>query len=293
MLWRTGLTVGLCALTALLGSPGLGLQGALTVAVFLLVGLPHGSLDHLVARRAFGVTPTLLYSGYLAIAALAWLAWWVAPVPALLGFLMLSAWHFGEGDVRGLRVRAGLGPVLILSRGLLIVGSLLWAWPSMAPDMIGMRLDGFVRTPATPFLLGGQHALVVLAVVQEDARQRARLAAEAFVLAAWLWIAEPLFGFTAYFGLWHSWDHLRVLGSALADETGQHWTGLWSRSFPNALVSALGLCVLVAAGVSLVDGEAWFAAGLAGLGAIATPHLVLVEAWRWRSVAATGASEPS
>ncbi len=69
-----------------------------------LIGVPHGSSDFVVAHRALKSTlarawlPVFLV-GYLAIVAAVLFGWFVAPLPTLLVFIILSGAHFGHGDL--------------------------------------------------------------------------------------------------------------------------------------------------------------------------------------------------
>jgi lycopene beta-cyclase len=68
---------------------------------FLLVGLPHGALDHLHLlphKKLNHILPYLLL--YLALGTTVFALWFVAPYVALLFFLIYSAWHFGQADLQ-------------------------------------------------------------------------------------------------------------------------------------------------------------------------------------------------
>jgi Brp/Blh family beta-carotene 15,15'-monooxygenase len=71
----------------------------------LLFGLPHGAVDHLVPGRLLGrggyaprpllavlAVYTLLGGAYL-------LAWYLAPVASAVGFVLMTWFHWGQGDV--------------------------------------------------------------------------------------------------------------------------------------------------------------------------------------------------
>lgn len=78
----------------------------------VLVGLPHGALDHLVPSRLRGEPATrrslaavgLLYAvlggGYAA-------GWFLAPAACFVGFVLLTLAHWGQGDVHALVALAG------------------------------------------------------------------------------------------------------------------------------------------------------------------------------------------
>jgi hypothetical protein len=86
---------------------------SLGILVFMLflIGIPHGALDG-YGHAMVCVCPNLFlkYSGIMAIVLLFWAA---SPIVGLLAFMLYSAWHFGETDMR----EWGL-PSAVLSYGL-------------------------------------------------------------------------------------------------------------------------------------------------------------------------------
>jgi len=87
----------------------MGLQAALPqyaqpislgILVFMLflIGIPHGALDGYGHANGMRLPKFILrYSGIMAIVLLFWAA---SPIVGLLAFILYSAWHFGETDMR-------------------------------------------------------------------------------------------------------------------------------------------------------------------------------------------------
>lgn len=81
-------------------------QVAYFIIMIVMTGIPHGALDHVIAKanaerekKSFSIQ--LFLSRYL-IATLAYgLCWAFFPSFSLLVFLVISAWHFGETDIAG------------------------------------------------------------------------------------------------------------------------------------------------------------------------------------------------
>lgn len=80
----------------------------LTVFLILLIGIPHGAIDHVLYENCARNLPRksgihiaadhilYFYWNYLMIMAI-WAAVWITiPEAALLSFLVVSAYHFGE-----------------------------------------------------------------------------------------------------------------------------------------------------------------------------------------------------
>ena len=151
--WLTWLPVGLMSglLLLFLLLPDVVRAAALPIAVTgALVGIPHGAVDHLLpawwaappagtrgrSRRARSTRLGIFVIAYATVASGALTALLIVPTPTLVLFLILSAVHFGRGEVVTSAERAGR-PVptawadwpVALAHGLAVVGPLLWARP--------------------------------------------------------------------------------------------------------------------------------------------------------------------
>jgi lycopene beta-cyclase len=65
----------------------------------VIVGIPHGAVDHLIESGRWGSknTPEFI-AGYLSKGIAMAVFWYIFPQAALLIFLIFSAWHFGQAD---------------------------------------------------------------------------------------------------------------------------------------------------------------------------------------------------
>ena len=76
-------------------------QLLLGAAGFLLVGIPHGAIDHLLKNGSlqWKIEPGFIVR-YLGTAASYLFFWLISPQLALILFLLYSAWHFGQTDLQ-------------------------------------------------------------------------------------------------------------------------------------------------------------------------------------------------
>ena len=66
----------------------------------VLVGIPHGAMDHILLQGK-GVKPTFSLGfilSYLLKGAMMFFIWWLSPDAGLWLFILYSAWHFGQAD---------------------------------------------------------------------------------------------------------------------------------------------------------------------------------------------------
>ena len=86
-----------------------GLESSYSILLFLVVmlsiGIPHGSVDHIIAfinpeARKFSNRLTF-YIIYISLILLNILIWIISPFIGLFVFLIISCYHFGETQVIG------------------------------------------------------------------------------------------------------------------------------------------------------------------------------------------------
>lgn len=228
--------VGITAVGAVLVlavvAPGPAERSALPVAVVgALLGIPHGAVDHLVpwwwgsapagggTRRGRARTACVFagfVSVYVVIAGLALAALLLAPTPTLLAFFVLSAAHFGRGEVVASAERAGRptpGPaadwLVAAAFGVGVVGLLLWARPADTDPLLGPLspwiAEMVVRT--RPVAVVTVAVVVVIGLVVLLRARRRLEAAELALVVGTFAVAPPLAAFGVYFGAWHALRH--------------------------------------------------------------------------------------
>ena len=293
-----------------LAAPAAAAAVAVPVAVVgALLGIPHGAVDHLVpwwwgptaspgagtpgqpahlSRRGLG----LFAVGYAAFAALALAGLLLFPTPMIAAFLLLSAAHFGRGEVVTSAERAGRRTPGLLhdwpvasAYGLVVVGPLLWSTPP--------RTDPFLR-PLSAWLADavlrsrGPGLVVVAGAVAVGLglllRSRRRVeAVELMLLGVTFAIAPPLAAFGVYFGCWHAVRHTgRLLDLAQRQCTRAGSSeGSWSPAVALVARASIGPTLIA---ISVVGGL-WWARDLASLQAevavllaLTFPHAAVVWA---------------
>jgi len=282
----------------------------------VLLGLPHGALDHLVPTRmgwawAQRLGPVLLYNLlYAGVAALLLLTWSTLPLLAFWSFLAVSLLHWGQGDLHFLeaslgRTREGWwsAPLTLLARGSLpILVPLL-----VFPDWFQRLLQGATRIfspDALPHALlsgvwpGG--LLVALGLVltgyavdtfRSSPRPLLELGEAGLLLLLFTTVPPPL-AIGGYFTLWHSWRHLgrlQALFHPLQPAGGTPPAAGFGR-FALLFVPITVLALLLLGGLyawaapQIHDAERFAALYLALIAALTGPHALLVALMDFRRV---------
>lgn len=284
---------------AVIFSPSALVQLPLLAAGVAVFGIPHGALDHLLGRRLllprFGRwwIPVFL-AAYLGLCLAVILAWSWRPAAALAGFLLLSAVHFGLGDVRRELSGRALYFLEVLTRGALPLTLPLLAHSKEVAVLFGWLVGPAVApTPATVFGLA-QGAALVLApaflwtlghhlrgLASERRALHRGVLVELAAIGAVGVLAPPLISFLVYFCVWHSLRHTLETASEL------HPAG-FRRALPlfamlAAPLTAVTLVLAVAAWAILrTSGMAADPATVQvlfiGLAALTVPHMALCAA---------------
>ena len=290
---------------------------AVLIVGAVLFGLPHGAVDYLVPARAAGSRPirSLVAVGglYLVFGGAYAALWFLAPAVAAVGFLGLTWYHWGQGDLHALVALAGADHLRTRRRRIATVavrGGLPMVVPLLAfPDRYRAVVASFVApfagsrsllavlfaTEVRLALGGGLAALTVaaLAVGRDGTDPRGwRLeAAETGLLWVYFAVAPPVLAVGVYFSLWHSVRHAAryalLDGNAGGDRecppvVGEFTCGpalaRFARDAAPATVAALALLGVLAALVPVppASTDGWIALYLVLVAVLTLPHAVVV-----------------
>jgi Brp/Blh family beta-carotene 15,15'-monooxygenase len=230
----------------------------LAVSIILL-GLPHGAVDHLAIARAEGeaadlAAMTRVFAIYTVVGMVYAISWFLAPAVAFVLFILVTWFHWGQGDLFALvklentdhihSVPQRVGTVLV--RGGLPMIVPLIAFPewykTVATDIIGLFAPDHVRVLEPAFradvrlvLAIGFSTLIIWTLAvgygRADTARSWRLdAAETVGLSVYFALVPPVLAIGVYFCVWHSLRHIVRLmlldeETKVALETGEFCTG--------------------------------------------------------------------
>ena len=229
-------------------------QLAVLLGGMVLVGVPHGAFDHLVARPL--LQPRLgrqwwvpFNAAYLGLAGLIGLAWWLVPAPMTAVFLAASIVHFGLGDGED-----GLAPAAVPRWvAVLVYGAVPVLLPvALHPDAAAPVLAGLAGVPEPAMVDVLRRAVWLLPVwagafagVLWLAWRQGLGVAERLLTAAAFILLPPLLAFGLYFSAGHAMRHVLRLGAWHAPNDGRAaarwlaWTLLPAAAATSAVIGAL------------------------------------------------------
>ncbi len=241
------------ALSIVLSIGGWAWGDAATVVAVggLLIGLPHGAVDHLAptmrGHRLRARQLLVLLTSYVVLAAAAWAVLRSAPGFGLAALLVLSLLHFGAGEATFLRLRgARAGAGVALATG----SAVIWLPLSLNADAVAPYLHLMVpswsgRTAAPVAMATSVAALLLVAAVAAVAvhRHQAAVVIDLLLLTALAVFAPPVVAIATYFGAWHAVRYTAVM---LGDEEASRGPGAVVRLARRAVLPTLAaLTVLV------------------------------------------------
>ncbi len=190
-----------------------GLESSYSILLFLVVmlsiGIPHGSVDHIIAfinpkARKFDSKP-IFYLVYLSLIVFNIILWVISPVLGLLVFLIISCYHFGETQVIGYNTTDNkilnfvIGANILLSlflNNILELQEILYILPQFA----SLDLSAFDSV----FFLLISVAILMLSIVNFEIKRKVPLYAEITILYMVFFHTDLLTSFALYFGFCHS-----------------------------------------------------------------------------------------
>ncbi len=254
----------------------------------LLLGIPHGAVDHVIAGSAVGLRGgrawLLRFVGaYVLLAAIIAVTWWLLPVLSLIAFLIVSAIHFGVGDADD------ADPLAIAAHGATPIVVPVVAHPAATADIFAVLTSvdaADVRTVCGGLALPLGVLWTLLATAFVLRSRDIRSAAELAIIAASGVLLSPLISFVVYFCFWHSPRHMLAIAHGWDGRSPKRAVARFARE---ALPFTVATAVLAGVAIwSFPSTGGWSDATLQvifiGLAALTVPHMIVTERAR-RAVA--------
>lgn len=289
----------ICAAVLGLFGAGFPYHASLAAPLFFLasaviLGVPHGACDPWVpgwVRQKPSPFPFLFwfFVVYLTLSFLYLLVWKVAPFPATVFFLLLTAWHWGTADASLLFPPGWRWFSFGLGRGLWVMVGPFAFHTSEAWHVVQLMAPGAGPAPAPFFFQGFLIAPLLLTLIARPGKTEW---GETALLLLLLAFTPPLVGVGTYFVAFHAWRHLLRLAD-LRDHLGPQIAVLpWLRSLGRLLWFAVPLTIATLLLLPLLPSflgpipqtqEQWVGAYLILLAVLTLPHAILVGWIDWKS----------
>lgn len=263
-------------------------QVSFLVFILILFGIPHGALDlfidqHLSKGKS---NPRIFLFIYLANIAAYSLIWYLFPIAALIIFILITAYHFGEIDWLG-KSETLLQKTVYTLLGLSWILFLLSANIQFALDIFmhmgnnKIASDQYIQLahviyPYCILSLAGIHGLLFFFKHKffNNSNDYYFSLLQVGVLFL-LTLSLPLWlGFAFYFGFWHSllsFDKIRV--NFQIENNFKGWKTLLSKAAPFSIVAWFGMLYITFLTLNSKDASGIFTLLFISLSVLALPHL--------------------
>lgn len=273
--------------------PGILQQHMMWIALplILLGGIPHGAVDHLIFKRLkikfFGAQTLLSFIViYVGIGLGFVLLWLFAPFNALVLFILMSIYHFGQEHLAKLAVKNSWLSLCRISWGVFVVlYPLVWhsdATASYIGEITGIHLAQPPQILNIIVCASGGVFYLCCALGLKLASSLSlswflRECSQVIILSVLFALTPLLIGFSIYFVFWHSLHAIEDQIQFFRERNASYstWRFLSEASFIS-VVSIVFICISVSKFNMLEDGNS-FAYIFMIIAFITMPHILLFD----------------
>jgi len=256
-------------------------QWIISGIILVLVGIPHGGIDHLIHNPTIKKSELFNFViKYLFLIVIYSIIWLYLPKIALLIFILMSSYHFGQSHFIQRILPKKFTSLSISLRGLFFLFIiLLGSWErtkTILSPVIILELDINYR-------LG---ILICLALVSIGLQlaQRVKMTASDFleylVLAPILYFSPLFISFIVYFGFWHALpsmlEEYRMLRTFPAYNSVRKFV---VQLLPFSFISLFGIGLILFFALSYLDENEVFMLFFALVSLISFPHILYMDAF--------------
>jgi Brp/Blh family beta-carotene 15,15'-monooxygenase len=215
-------------------------------AILISIGIPHGAIDHLLLSPNINRTNLVRFIlkylaiiiGYLAI-------WFLIPILALIAFIFMSAYHFGQSHFikQPLKKLEGL---TFISLGSFFLSTILWGDFDYTSSILA-NITGVTQLKTYGNgIISFTFILSTFLILINFGLKSIWLLVEISLLGVFLYHLPLLLGFIIYFGFWHSLPSMNEEFEALKGylET-QKIKSFIKKLLPFTLMSLAGISLIL------------------------------------------------
>ncbi len=269
-------------------------QFIIFLAGIILLGVPHGAADLLVAtqkaeddqKRFSRISFLIKYVSRIALFAL---TFWFFPLIANLLFIVFAAYHFGETDLYKFQTNTIRGKIFITSYGLLILGVILLHHFEEVIPMF-MQFESGVRYE-TLFSWINTYNYSILSVLgifffastfyyfssTENNYPKGDFLLQFGLLLFILYNLPMLLGFTFYFIVWHSILSINKIVNYLRKDDLFSPSVIFKQICFYSLLAMFGIVMFGLAGFMFIDSSTMIVYVFLGLAVLTAPHMQVMH----------------
>jgi Brp/Blh family beta-carotene 15,15'-monooxygenase len=273
------LGIGIALLFILIPNLPIAVQFGVFSVILVLVGIPHGGIDHLIHNpeiRPKGLVHFIIR--YLLLMLSYGLLWWLLPVAALIAFLGMSAYHFGQShflEQGKLQPKEGL---LYLLKGSFFLSVILFGDWKMTQEILSPILT--ISIPETYRLLS-MGLLMASSLIAHGWKNRSLSLGDALdylILVPILYFSPLLISFAVYFGFWHSLPSMLAEYKYLSQHPSFNSPLKFGKQLlPFSGISLVGITAILIIGMKFLDSSQLYLLFFVMISLISLPHILYMD----------------
>ncbi|MCA6075578.1 Brp/Blh family beta-carotene 15,15'-dioxygenase [Fulvivirga sedimenti] len=289
------INIFLLSVTAALGilvfiyPPVLEFSWILFLFTIILLGIPHGALDHVLYLKKNGSKkPWRFYLFYIGLIAATGLFWWNFPTIAFILFLIISAYHFGQSQLYQINGPKWLKNLLFLSWGSFLLSIIIYTnldecirifssleWLNLSLLNSGMYWSAVMTASFFVLFAGAAYA----AFQRFISFNNLLFEAGTLVLLCFLAVySNAVFSFTIYFGIWHSFRSLVIEYEYVADrQRKSRFIPFLKRIFPFTILATAFLAAALFLMPQQMTGISPYMIFIIVISMLTVPHLIVMH----------------
>ena len=271
------------------------LQFVIFLSGIILLGVPHGAADLLVATRyaadkKHAFSKLYFFANYLLRIFLFGVVLWAFPLAGNVVFIFFAAYHFGETDLCQFKTNTIAGKLFVISYGLVILGVIILnhfeeVKPLLLQFDTGAQSGAFIKFISNQrYVILSFSGLLFFAstffyfLTNKSASQIQGQFLVQFALILFILYNLPMvLGFTFYFILWHSVLSLRNITRYLSKD-GLFSTKLIAKQIGlYSLLAMSGIVLFGLTGSMFVSNNTMLVYVFLGLAVLTAPHMQIMQ----------------
>lgn len=249
-------------------------QWVVFASVLLTIGIPHGALDHVLPEGGNKTKKLSLFLlKYLGIIASYLILWIIVPEISLAIFLLISAYHFGQGHFIQLKINK-FKKLTYFILGCNFLAIILFSDYMATAEILESIID------IKPFFNYGSIAMFSLFVFSlilvsiQNLNKIHLLLAEIIFLSLLLYILPVLLAFILYFGFWHALPSMMAEFESLTARIQQGKIKKFiSQLAPFSIISFIGIGIILYLAKSYLNEDQMILLFFILISLISAPHI--------------------
>lgn len=277
--YAKGLGLGIALLFILFPSIPQEVQFVVFGLLLVLVGIPHGGIDHLIHNPQIGPAGLLRFIlRYLLLMLAYGLIWWLLPLAALLAFLGMSAYHFGQSHFIGRPQHAYLDGLLFVCKGSFFLAVILFGNWQQTLEILQPITTVELSTTQRLSILGLLLGATLLTQRMKGDSLRWEDAVDYLLLSPLLFFSPLLISFIVYFGFWHSLPSMLAEYAYLKTIPAFDSPAKFGKQLlPFSGISLVGIGLLLVLGMEFLESSELYLLFFILVSLISLPHILYMD----------------